>query len=248
MAQDSSSSLAYFLLIEKINKDDLAPLRKWSNLKVAFDKDQIWVTNFDQYQLESIEVKSVPYKTLFYQKDAKLFLLNSLLPDRKEPSFLWTPVERAFPLEIKNSNYNYFGIEEKISVNLVQDEEEREAEVLLTNISTLEKYLNTAPAIRLNNLKWVVLGNDEVLISGTPLLPINGTAFWKDGDSILPVGYNFELSILSKTINKKINKNKNAWIIWFKDATYFSIEKSQLMPLTLSSFRKTKQKIANKKC
>ena len=244
MAQDFTSSLAYFLLVKKINKDDLAPLRKWSNLKVAFDKDQIWVTNFDHTQIESIEVKSVPYKTIFYRKDSKLFLLNSLLPDRNEPSFLWTPIERAFPLEINHANHNYFGIEEKISIKLVQDDVERDAEVLLTNISTLENYLNSAPVIRLKNLTWIVIGGSEVLIFGKPLLPINGTVFWKNQEAIIPVGYNFELSILSEIINEKISKNKSTWMIWFKDATYFSIEKSQLMPLTLSSFRKTKQKIA----
>ncbi|MFK7776025.1 MAG: hypothetical protein AB8F94_28130 [Saprospiraceae bacterium] len=244
MAQDSSSSLSYFLLVEKTNKDDLAPLRKWGNLKVSFDKDQIWVTNFDHHQIESIEVKSVPYKTIFYRKESKLFLLNSLLPDRNEPNFLWTPIERAFPLEIKNANHNYFGIEEKVTVKLVRDELEREAEILLTNISTLENYLNTAPAIRLKNLTWVVIGTSEVLIFGKPLLPISGTVFWKNQEAIIPVGYNFELSILSETINKKLNSNKTTWVIWFKDATYFALEKSQLMPLTLSSFRKTKQKLS----
>lgn len=243
MAPDTSSSLAYFLLVEKINQEDLAPLRKWSNLKVAFDKDQIWVTNFEHHQIESIEVKSVPYKTLFYRKDSKLFLLNNLLPDRNEPSFLWTPIERAFPLEIKNGNYNYFGMEEKIAIKLVREEEEREAEVLLTDISTLENYLNTTPAIRLKNLTWTVIGETEVLIFGKPLLPITGTVFWKNQELIIPVGFNFELAILSKTINNKINAAKSAYVIWFRDATYFTLEKSQLMPLTLSSFRKTKQKI-----
>ena len=245
MAQDSASSLAYFLLVDKINKDDLAPLRKWSNLKVAFDKNQIWITNFDHNQIESIEVKSVPYKTLFYRKGSKLFLLNSLLPDRNEPSFLWTPIERAFPLEIKNANHNYFGIEEKISIKLVHDELEREAEVLLTDISSLENYLISSPQVRLKNLTWVILGTSEVLIFGKPLLPINGTVFWKNQEAIIPVGYNFELFNLSQIINKKINSNKTAWVIWFKDATYFSLEKNQIMPLTLSSFRKTKQKVVN---
>ncbi len=243
MAQDSSSSIAYFLLMDKINQEDLAPLRKWSNLKVAFDKDQIWITNFEHHQIESIEVKSVPYKTIFYRKESKLFLLNSLLPDRNEPSCLWTPIERAFPLEIKNANFNYFGIEEKVAIKLVQEEVERAAEVLLTDISTLENYLNTAPAIRLKNLTWVVIGTSEVLIFGKPLLPISGTVFWKNQEAIIPVGYNFELAIISETINKKINTTKSAWVIWFKNATYFALEKSQLMPLTLSSFRKTKQKL-----
>lgn len=245
MAQDSSSSLAYFLVVEKIHKDDLAPLRKWSHLKVAFDKNQIWITNFDHAQIESIEVKSVPYKTIFYRKDSKLFLLNSLLPERNEPSFLWTPIERAFPLEIINANHNYFGIEEKIAVKLIREEVERAAEVLLTNISTLENYLNAAPAIRLKNLTWTVVGETEVLIFGKPLLPISGTVFWKNQEAIIPVGYNFELPMLSEAINKKINAEQNTWVIWFKDGTYFSIDKSQLMPLSLSSFRKTMQQIVN---
>ena len=247
MAQDTSSDIAYYLLIEKRNLDDIAALRAWANLKVAFDKDLVWVSNFDFVQIESVEVKSIPSKMVYYSKDAKLYPQNSLLPERNEPALLWTPIMRALPITISSYNHNYFGIEEEISIKIVPEEVEKQAEVMLLSLESLKVYAETAAEVRLQNLKWLVLDSKLALIFGRPILPIEAQVFWLNQDSILPVGHNFELPLLTEIIGNKLNPKKDSWIVWNSDTSYFKVNKDLMMPLSLSSVRKTINEIKNPK-
>ena len=88
---------------------------------VGFDDDNVWISNFEQVQIESVLVKAIPNVTLYYSKNSKLFLLNSLLPSCKEPMLLWTPIERALPLKIHSFNHNYFGLDDKLSISIVSE-------------------------------------------------------------------------------------------------------------------------------
>lgn len=243
MAQNITERINYFLQIDVDNKEHLASVRKWNNLKVAFDKNTIWISNFEFYQIDSLEVKTIPQKKLFYSKNGKLFLLNSLLPDCKEPSLLWTPIERALPIEILKYNHNYFGLTEKIEIKLIKDTTEKKVEVLYTSLDDLLSYAETAPKIRLDKIKWVLINNENVLLFGTPILPINAEAFYKIENAIIPTGYKMELEILHKTVNEKINPENDSWIIWNTDSNYYKVEKSILKQLSLSSIRKTKREI-----
>lgn len=240
MAKDASNDINYFLLIDETNRNDLSAIRHWSNLKVAFDGKAIWVKDFEYVQINSIEVKSIPYKTAFYSKGGKLYLQGSLLPDRTVPSVLWTPIERAFPIKLPSFNHNYFGIHERITMKLVSSESEREACAMLTTLKELERYIQKAPAVRLQKLSWVRLNNDKVFIFGKPLLPIAGDAYWQHDEFILPTGFNFELHSLMDVLNELVNPHKDSFVIWNSDNTYALIEKKKLQPLSIGSFRLSK--------
>ncbi len=243
MAENSSNSINYYLVIRREDEAEVASIRHWKNLKVAFEKDYIWITNFELVQIDSVVVKSIPYKLIYYSKDGKLYLKNSLLPEQNEPNMLWTPIERAFPLRIYSYNHNYFGIEERIPIKLVQDENIKEARVMLSDTKALKEYIEVSAEVRVKKLEWTVVNNNKVLIFGTPLLPIQGSTLWVKGQSIIPVGLNFELYILQQQIEKSMNVNGDVWIVWNSDSSYFKVDKTAIMPLTLSSFRKTIEKV-----
>ena len=230
--------MSYYLLINAEHKTHLSAIRSWQNLKIAFDGDQIWVKDFDYVQINALEVKSMPQKSLFYEKDGKLFLLNSALPDRNIPSLLWTALERALPIELPKMNHNFFGIEQKINIKLIPSETEVADNVMITSIERLKNYIATAPSVRLQNIKWALLNDDKVLLFGTPLLPISGETFWQRGDFLLPSGYDFDLYLLSETLNQILNPERENWIVWNTDTTYFSIDKDDLEQLSLGSFRR----------
>ena len=124
MAQNAADDIDFFLLLNDAYKSDLGTIRIWNNLKVAFDEKHIWVKDFTHNQINSIEVKSIPYKTIFYSKGAKLYLQNSLLPDRNIPaSLLWTSIDRALPIRLPSFNHNILVFRKKskfISVLLKQ--------------------------------------------------------------------------------------------------------------------------------
>lgn len=239
MAKDSTNDLTWFLRVEKRYREDLAGIRHLSDLKAGFDENQIWVKDFSYAQINSTEVKSIPFKSIFYAKGGKLFLQNSLLPDRNIPSLLWSPIDRALPLEMPSFNHNFFGIEEKIIMNLLPSEVETEAVGMLTSTEDLHKYLEAAPAIRLKNTNWVILENHRVFLLGKPFLPIKGATFWKRGEFLIPTGFDFDLFSLTDSLNNSINPTGEFWVVWNVDGTYFLISKKAFRGLSLGAFRES---------
>jgi hypothetical protein len=237
MEKNASNDLNYFLKTEIRHKNDLGNIRHWANLKSGVEGDFIWVKDFDYAQISSLEVKSIPYKTIFYATGGKLFLLESQLPDCTIPSLLWSPIDRALPVTLPSFNHNYFGLSEKISVKIISSEKEAEAVAMITSIDRLKEYIEKAPAIRINNLVWTIINGNKVFLYGQPLLPIDGEAYWQRGQAILPAGFDLELYSLTDSINYLIDPGKDFLVVWNKDNTYALINKEDLEPLSLSSFR-----------
>ena len=230
---------SYYLCLPLTHKESLAPLRAWENLKVAFEGQHIWLTNFDQAQMESSLVKKLPFQKSYYAENGKLFPSNSLLPARQEPSLLWTPIQRAFAIKMPTYNHNYFGANQSIDVKLIASDTPQDAGALLVSLQDLGKYVETASAVRLQDLHWVLVGEQKALIFGTPLLPIPGKAFWIHGTGIFPVGFDLEFPIIRKKILDMMNPKKLDWVVWQEDGSYFLIGRSLLEPLSIASFRKT---------
>ena len=109
MAAHSSDTVTYFLHLDNSREQDLANIRSWPNLEVAREEDSIWVSQLTRVQVESLEVKSLPFKRIFTAKDGKLYPLSALLPEREEPMLTWQPIARAIPLKVSAFNHNFFG-------------------------------------------------------------------------------------------------------------------------------------------
>lgn len=237
MEKNAGGSIRYYLAVSAEYKNDLARIRQWSHLKVGFDEHLIWVKDFDYAQIHSGEVRSIPFGRAFYEKGNQLFPLDSQLPERFVPSLLWTPIDRALPVKLPSLNHHYFGIDERLQINLVQRDHEAEAVAMITSASVLGAYVRSAPSIRLEKIRWTMLEADQVFLLGTPLLPLSGDTFWARKDLLLPSGFDFELYLLSDTIQKLVNPARDCWVIWHNDSSYSLILKEQLVTLSRSSFR-----------
>ncbi len=239
MANDVSNHVNYYIVIAQKNKDDLANIRHWQNLKVGFEGTQIWVKDFDYGQINALEVQTIPYKTVYDAREGKLHLHGSLLPNRNIPSLLWTPIDRAFSVKLPDFNHNFFGIEEKITMQLMPSDAEKTAEGMITTLDILKNYLETAPSVRLQKLRWSIINDDQVFVFGTPILPIEGTVFWRHKDFWIPTGFDFNLPILLDDWAEVINPKSDFFLVWQVDNTYFKINKKDTAALTLSSFRRS---------
>ncbi|RYE24808.1 MAG: hypothetical protein EOP51_06135 [Sphingobacteriales bacterium] len=243
MAKDAANDIGYYLAVENQHKDLLFQIRQWNDLKVGFEAENIWVAGFDYAQINSLEVKSIPYKQVFYESEGKLFLMGSLLPSRAVPSVLWADIERALPVTLPSFNHNYFGLNEMVQVSLVPSNEEKEAVAMITSIALLKGYIMTAPQVRLQKIGWVLLNNDQALLMGTPQLPINGETHWLHGNFLLPTGYDLDLHMLGDIMHELIDPENEHWIVWNTDNTYFAVDKYDVQQLSLGSFKMTLQKI-----
>jgi hypothetical protein len=242
MAEDPSNNVTWLLEIEQQHLDYLGPVRHWGQLRMAASPGYYWISGLTPDQLESPEIKSIPFKQLYFEKDQLLFHRGGLVPVKQLPDLLvWTPLERGLPLDLPSFNHNYFGITEKLDVRLVPSGKEEEPAALLTSITILRNYILTAPAVRLRPLSWVIL-DDQALILGRPLLPLPGDSFWQKGDVLMPAGFDWEWPVLEPTLNRELNSDRDRLLLWDKNGQCTIIEKKQCRVLSISSFRLTTTK------
>ncbi len=238
MEKNSANHLNMLLRVPLQQKDDLACIRHWQNLKLAAADGWCWVKDFTAAQQDAVELKTLPYKTIFYLQGNQLFPAGSLLPASNLPGgLLWTPIETALPVSIPDLNHNFFDVNENIQVRLVAAEQEWQPVALVADMHALENYILHAPAIRLQKLAWVLLVPGRALVAGTPLLPVQGTTYWLCEDMLLPTGYHFEWPVLAKTITHGIDPTNSNLILWNPDGGYSLVLRTSLQQLSISSFR-----------
>ncbi len=233
----NSSISGYYLKTNRSNQEQLDQLWSWDQLKIGMDGEDLWITNFTSAQIESVEVKRLASKQLFYAKHGKLFPMNSVLPVQNEPTFLWTPIQRALPIQIPEKwfNHNFFGLEEKVEINVIPDIEPRDANAMLIKVVELDSLLSSIAEVRLSSLQWTII-DDNAFIIGTPILPLNGEVFWQSHQCFLPVGYRFELDFISEKISVICNQDSD-FTLWLEPEKCISFGKDDLVPLSRDSVK-----------
>jgi hypothetical protein len=238
MAKDVSNNIGQTLLhISNESKSYLIQVRHWDNLKVATDGNCTWVKGFTEAQLLSPALTCIPFATFYSVKENMLFQQGRLLPERRMPALLWTPVDKALPIASPDLNHNSFGIHQRISVKLVESAEERPATAMVVDIEALKQYVPQASAIRLSPLQWCRVGAQKAFVYGIPLLPIEGASYWNRNQLFLPGGFDFELPVLTNVVNKKLNPGSNTFIVFDADGSYMSIAMHSMKTLSIGSFR-----------
>lgn len=242
MAEDSSNRIKEFWAeLPKANEDFLGSIRDWKNVQIALEEDVIWLKNFTDEQADSAEIQQLPNFLLYELRDGLLFRKDALVPTKKvRTALLWSPIDKALRLTFPPSNHNFFGIDEKVEVNLKPSEEEQPAIALLSSISEIKSLIVTLPKFKLEKLEWILM-KDQALFLGTPLLSFPGKTYWMKDGHLLPTGFDFEFKNLSSLLQKKYNENEDQWLVWNEDGSYISINKNDFRKLSVSSFRLTEK-------
>jgi len=227
----------YWLRLPLKYKEKLSQIRVWKSLRMATDEDDIWVRGILPEQLNSIEIRSIPFKKIYFQKDNALFLLGGNLPEeRLKTSLLWSPIHKALSVEMPNYNFNYFGVHETIDFKLVASSVERESKALVTELDILDNYIPKALAIRLQAIEWTIV-NKKAFLIGIPLLSIPGKTYWQQHNFLIPTGYDFEYPELSNFYHKNLQTESNQYIVLQPNHTYYKLSKDQLKPLSISGYK-----------
>lgn len=170
------------------------------------------------------------------------FLWKSLLPSRHISDVLWTPIDRALRIESPSYNENYFGLYDQIKIRIVSSEMCNAPSAMLVDLDLLENYLTSAPAVRLERIKWVLVNGNKALLLGSPLLPLKGSTYWQRGRHYLPEGFDLELFSMEFSVEKKLSDDVASFLFWSEEATFQIIEEKEFISLSRSSFRLTLEK------
>lgn len=244
MGENAENRLEFLLLYPAAHVQQLGHIRQWSNLKMSTQGQDVWIKGFTQEQIHFTEVLSLPHKTIFEQRLGQLFPIGGYLPQMRLPSgLLWSPISKALPVKIEKYNHNYFGLQQQVQLQLQPSTEEQESYALKVDVAQAKAYIETAPAMRLAGIEWLVLNDDKVLFIGTPLLPLAGVTYWKSDNFLIPSGLGFNHNSVGSVLEKKLSPNGDSWILCEPPLTYSLLNKEWLKPLSIASFRKTLQTV-----
>ena len=240
MEESTAGNVIFFTAIPATAYEQLSALRKWTHLEMGKEGSIIWLKNFDYEEINSTPVLQIPFVKRYVGKQGKLFLFDHLLPERAIPAIEWASISVETALTLPKYNFNYFGVSDKIEIKLVQSNQEKTTAALLTTLPQLTEYMSTAPAIRYQHLKWVLINYETVFLLGTPLLPIKGTSLWQSDSAFISSGYDFEMPIFTQTFTRKLIGAENRIVVWEATGKYFFINQNDLNFIDLAAVRKQK--------
>lgn len=239
MATHVGDGVAYWLSIPTVYKGALYSLRKWTELKIASEGDTIWVRGFTLEQIESKLVLKIPMIERFYLKDAHLYHYGKKLPSRIEPSLLWSPIHRGLKVTLPKENFNFFGVDQVVDIELVPSAEKRPIDATIVSLLDLESYLYNAPKVRTAEFQWSILDNDSAIIVGKPLLPIRGQDLYRFGSFLIPAGWKLNFECMAQTYSIALENTSDYWYLFNENGAMTKLNKSAFGPLSKGSLAQT---------
>lgn len=217
----------------------LGNFRSMSNLSVANHGTEVWL----RYPSVNVELKKQLSRlpamfTYLENEDGLLFLKDSSTPIKKMPVLTWQPIENFIPIELpiaalpasKAPTYH---------LKIVPSSSYQAGSLLRLSLDVWKQYAETAPAIRLESLRFALSEDGEVLVMGVPLPALPGEEYWLQGKILLPSGYDFEWPIIATLFAEKENLDNKALILMDKNSTWQKIELQNFVKATRMGIRRS---------
>lgn len=222
------------LKVHKEYKESLATVRDIDLLLIAEDQDNIWVRGIHEDHDLVNRLYQIRFATKFYLKDNYLFLKSNHTPERGFFKAAWVPIKSYIPVQLPIAALKGESPDYQIGFTLKKTTQLEPSIGMLTDRDSIKDYIIDAPAFRYNQLTFASSQDNQVLILGTPLLPVKGQEVWTYNNVLIPNGYTFgtkyHLDLLSK------NKENNTFLLIKKDNSYETISKRNIQPLHRNAF------------
>lgn len=161
---------------------------------------------------------------------------GDILPARKVPESLeWLPIAEAFPSRLPAPAFAESGVAPAL-IRLVRSDEVRPATVLLTDLSRFADWVETAPEVRLARLRFAVSQDGRVVISGSPLPPVEGELWFAEEGVAAPCGWTWQPALCPAALRRAERAPDGALLMISPQGTRL-IFPEQLLPATRASVR-----------
>jgi len=206
---------------------------------MAYEDEFIWIRGFSKVEIERTEVLQLPAAHRFMLRETNLYRIGNQLPDRVEPSLLWTPIHRGLRLKLPNQNFNYFGIDQSHAISITPSNQAKPITATLIDLKSLQAYISTASNIRVQNLKWTIIDQQNAFVIGTPLLPVWGDEYYQQACFFISAGWKIRYQKMASTYQKSLPDQLDHWYILRPDQPIAKIQKSAFTPLNKGSLIKS---------
>jgi hypothetical protein len=230
------------IVLSTAHAASLGSVRTFPGLLAARLGEQIWVRGISVSK--KISVLPVMH-TWFMDEQERLFAPGALTPTSILPALAWEPLLSFIKVTLPVSALPGV-LEEPLPVKLVRREGNimiPESEALLTTLDTWETYAGTAPLVRLQHLYFAVSENSEVLIIGTPGIPVPGKGYTLRNNVLLPAGYDFDPPAIASLVATTLNQLSDGILLFHENGHWEKIRFDCFVPATRSAVRLTNSMI-----
>ncbi len=214
----------------------LGNLRAIPSLLVVTCGDELWLKAQDSAMEMPEVVKGLPlirYGRL--DEFNNFFDRTAVTPTLQLPILDWQlltqflavdwPVS-ALPAQVK----------EGINIQLIRSAATQPPVALLTTLAHWKEFGDHAAGVRLQSLHFALSGNEQVLVTGSPLPTIPGREYWNDQGLWLPAGFVFLSKSVADLFRAKWLMDDHI-ILWQENGSWSDLPLSFFKPATRSAIR-----------
>jgi hypothetical protein len=209
-------------------EDQIGHIRTVKGWKVALHREQIWLKGPLDSGKDQILIHSLPI-TSSYELDVerRLFPIGQLTPIALLEELDWKPITDFLPVEMPVSALPGI-VESRMPIRLIRTTAPKGVYALLTSFAGWKVYVESAPLIRLRQLSFALSASQEVLVVGEPLPTLPGKSYWRNGNLLLPSGYDFDPPFIANLLNNHFKTEKSDFILFKENGEWTSVSKDCL--------------------
>ncbi len=228
-----------YRILNPENRRLLPPLRDLKNLWLAFDSGQndLWIKFTDEAPGTEHRLRSIPFLSEWQEiTRSKLAPLNGKVPTRNVPELNWIRISDHFhlkPISIRPAKPTL----SKTPIRLRRSRSYQTPVALLCDLEDLRQWLDQALEIEFQHLKYALSSNGYALTLGPRMPPVRGRSFWKQGQLLIPSGFDFEFRLTARVAPETLRLKSGDMAIFDVSGRVEIIASGLFCPLTRQSVR-----------
>jgi hypothetical protein len=222
----------------------LAAIRLIGGIQVAEVGKEIWLRGQGGDDSLGGKLSALPANARYeWLKPDQLRRIDQRVPSGRFPTLQWQPLAAWLQVELPVAALP--ALEPRpVSLRLIRSTDEREPELLLTDIKAFQEFASQVAQVRLERLQFAAAADGRVIVRGKPLPPLPGCRFVIHGGVAVPAGYCWEPAISPEVLARRFAVSGAALVLWNEVGTITRLHGEQFMPVSRSAVRATQQALA----
>lgn len=227
------------LLLREKDLESLGAVRCIPQLRAARHEGMIWLRGVFGQAGPPLPVRRLPaVRSFAVDAQEQLFPPGALTPTGTLPGLDWQDLPFFLPVELPVSALPGT-IDAGVLPRLVPGDGGQKSIALKTGWTGWAAYVETAPQVRLEALRFAASEQREALILGDMLPPLPGTEYWMRDGTCLPAGFDFEFPALAGLFSRKHNPGGEAILLFDESGRWEKIDLNHILPAKRSAVRMT---------
>jgi hypothetical protein len=208
------------------DKRALAEVRGVPGLQAVIQNNEIWVRGiFFPADEEPVTARIPSVNNFIIGAEEQLFPVNGITPVAKLGSHDWKPLKELLPVNLPVAAFSG-RLRDKFKIGLKTSDHQRGIFATIVSWNDWMTAADKIPETRLKKVQFAVTEDKRVIILNSQYISMPGKHFWRNGNVLLPLGFDFDPPSIASIISKKTGEEHDAILLFNKEGRYEKINLS----------------------